>query len=93
MTPWSTGQQASLSLTISWSLPKFMYIELVMFKEIKPVHVKGNSIVHILKHLSRDIQWVPQIALRNPTEFLNKLKNKASCTIFITNKGKIRCVG
>ena len=86
VTPWSAGHQASLSLTISWSLPKFMSIELVMSKEIKPVHVKGDSIIRIPKHLSWDIQWVPQIALYNPTEFLNKLKNKSSCTIFITIK-------
>ena len=30
VTPWSTACQASLSLTISWSLPKFMSIALVM---------------------------------------------------------------
>ena len=30
VTPWTTACQASLSLTISWSLPKFMSIELVM---------------------------------------------------------------
>ena len=30
MTPWTTVRQASLSFTISWSLPKFMYIALVM---------------------------------------------------------------
>ena len=30
MTPWTAAHQASLSLTISWSLPKFMYIESVM---------------------------------------------------------------
>ena len=93
VTPWSAEHQASLSLTISWSLPRFMSIELVMSKEIKPVHVKGDSIVCILKHLSWDIQWLPQIALHNPNQFLNKLKNKASCIIFITNKGKIRCIG
>ena len=29
-TPWSAAHQASLSLTISWSFPKFMSIELVM---------------------------------------------------------------
>ena len=29
-TPWTAARQASLSLTISWSLPKFMSIELVM---------------------------------------------------------------
>ena len=29
-TPWTAACQASLSLTISWSLPKFMSIELVM---------------------------------------------------------------
>ena len=29
-TPWTATRQASLSLTISWSLPKFMSIELVM---------------------------------------------------------------
>ena len=30
MTSWTAACQASLSLTISWSLPKFMSIELVM---------------------------------------------------------------
>ena len=30
MTPWATACQASLSITNSWSLPKFMYIESVM---------------------------------------------------------------
>ena len=30
VTPWTVACQASLSLTISWSLPKFMSIELVM---------------------------------------------------------------
>ena len=30
MTPWSAARQASLSFTISWSLLKFMSIELVM---------------------------------------------------------------
>ena len=30
MTPWTIVCQASLSLTISWSLPKFMFIESVM---------------------------------------------------------------
>ena len=29
-TPWTAAQQASLSLTISWSLPKFISIELMM---------------------------------------------------------------
>ena len=29
-TPWTVARQDSLSLTISWSLPKFMYIESVM---------------------------------------------------------------
>ena len=29
-TPWTAARQASLSLTISWSLPKFMFIALVM---------------------------------------------------------------
>ena len=29
-TPWAAARQASLSLTISWSLPKFMSIESVM---------------------------------------------------------------
>ena len=29
-TPWTAARQASLSLTISWSLPKFMSIESVM---------------------------------------------------------------
>ena len=28
--PWTAEDQASLSLTISWSLPKFMFIELLM---------------------------------------------------------------
>ena len=31
-TPWIVAHQASLSLTISWSLPKFTFIELFMFK-------------------------------------------------------------
>ena len=30
VTPWTAACQASLSFTISWSLPKFMFIELVM---------------------------------------------------------------
>ena len=30
MTPWTIAHQTSLSLTIFWSLPKFMSIELVM---------------------------------------------------------------
>ena len=30
VTPWTAAHQASLSLTISWSLPKFMFIALVM---------------------------------------------------------------
>ena len=30
LTPWTAACQASLSLTISWNLPKFMSIELVM---------------------------------------------------------------
>jgi len=30
VTPWTAACQASLSLTISWSLPKFMSVELVM---------------------------------------------------------------
>ena len=30
MTQWTAVRQASLSLTISWSLPKFMFIALVM---------------------------------------------------------------
>ena len=30
VTPWTAACQASLSLTMSWSLPKFMSIELVM---------------------------------------------------------------
>ena len=30
VTPWTAARQASLSLTISWSLPKFMFIALVM---------------------------------------------------------------
>ena len=49
-TPWTTACQASLSLTISWSLPKFVAIESVKTlespsdcKEIKPVNPKGNQ--------------------------------------------------
>ena len=30
VTPWTAAPQASLSLTISWNLPEFMSIELVM---------------------------------------------------------------
>ena len=30
VTPWTAARQASLSFTISWSLLRFMYIELVM---------------------------------------------------------------
>ena len=30
--PWTAAHQACLSLTISWSLPKFTFIELFMFK-------------------------------------------------------------
>ena len=30
VTPWTAAQQASLSITNSWSLPKFMFIALVM---------------------------------------------------------------
>ena len=30
VTPWTAAHQASLSLTVSWSLPKFMSIELMM---------------------------------------------------------------
>ena len=30
VTPWTAAHQASLSITISWSLPKFMFIALVM---------------------------------------------------------------
>ena len=30
VTPWTAARQASLSITISWSLPKLMSIELVM---------------------------------------------------------------
>ena len=30
VTPWTAAHQASLSLTLSWSLPKFMSIELVL---------------------------------------------------------------
>ena len=30
VTPWTAARQASLSFTISWSLPKFMFIESVM---------------------------------------------------------------
>ena len=30
VTPWTAARQASLSLTISWSLPKFMFIASVM---------------------------------------------------------------
>ena len=30
VTPWTAARQASLSLTISWTLPKFMSIESVM---------------------------------------------------------------
>ena len=69
-----------------------MSIELVISKEIKPVNVKGDSITRILKYLSWGIQWVPQIALHNPTEFLNKLKNKESYILLIISKGKIRRV-
>ena len=29
-TPWTVAHQASLSLTISWTLPKFMFIASVM---------------------------------------------------------------
>ena len=34
MTPWTVACQASLSLTISWSLPKFMSIASVMLSSI-----------------------------------------------------------
>ena len=30
MTPWTAARQASMSLTISWNLPKFKFIESVM---------------------------------------------------------------
>ena len=33
VTPWTAASQASLSLTISWSLPKFMFIALVMLSK------------------------------------------------------------
>ena len=34
ITPWTAARQASLSLTISWSLPKFMSIEADIIKHL-----------------------------------------------------------
>ena len=36
VTPWTAACQSSTSLTISWSLPKFMSIELVMLSNHSP---------------------------------------------------------
>jgi len=42
-TPWTTARQASLSITNSWSLPKFMSIESVMHPTISSSVVPFSS--------------------------------------------------
>ena len=51
-TPWTSARQASLSLTISWSLLKFMFIELVM-----PWALKINNVSVIFPCLWRSGNW------------------------------------
>ena len=51
-TPWTSAGQASLSLTISWSLLKFMFIELVM-----PWALKINTVSVIFPCLWRSGNW------------------------------------
>ena len=51
VTPWTAAHQASLSLTISWSLPKFMSIGSVMPSS------------HLIFWLDEMVSWVPRLTL------------------------------
>ena len=51
VTPWTAARQASLSLTISWSLPKFMFIASVMPSS------------HFIFWLDEMVSWVPRLTL------------------------------
>ena len=56
-TPWTPAQQASLSLTISWNLPKFMFIALVTFSN----HLTSDTLFFFFlqfSHYQGLFQWV-----------------------------------
>ena len=46
VTPWATACQASLSITISWSLLRLMFIELVMpsnhLNQVEWIYIESN---------------------------------------------------
>ena len=56
VTPWATACQASLSITISWSLLRLMFIELVMPSN----HLNQVEWIYIESNLQRK-SWGPEI--------------------------------
>ena len=50
VTPWIAPRQASLSLTISWSLPKFMVFESVMLQPSHPLTPFSPSALSLSQH-------------------------------------------
>ena len=50
VTPWTAPCQASLSLTISWSLPKSMGIALVMLQPSHPLTPFSPSALSLSQH-------------------------------------------
>ena len=55
-TPWTAGHQVSLSLTISWSFPKFMFIVLVMPSSHLILWCPSLSALNLSQHQGL-LQW------------------------------------
>ena len=76
VTPWTAALQASLSLTISWSLPKFMFIASVMLSSHRilwrPLLVLPSifpSIRVFSKESSVHIRWPKYYSIRPSSEY------------------------
>ena len=57
-TPWTAALQASLSITFSWSLLKFMSIELVMLSNHLHMYVVHNIYIYVLCSLIYSLIYV-----------------------------------
>ena len=49
-TPWTAARQASMSLTISWSLPKFVFIASLMLSRHLILTPSSPSALHLSQH-------------------------------------------
>ena len=92
-TPWTAARQASLSVTISWSLPKFMFIALVkpsrdIFMSVvlcypgSPSSIPAFCIPSSLIHLVIRAAWRLAVSLRY-------LKDVATTPILQTETGRL----